>query len=61
MFYLYISGPYDSIFEGPFTSRESAEIAQQRISSDTLDSYIITETEMQQDIEEFGPLSIQAP
>jgi hypothetical protein len=60
-FYVQVIGPMDSVFTGPFETREAAAAWSERLDTTRFDGYVMTHAKMMENMVEFGEVPIQAP
>ena len=59
-FYVEIIGPYDQTIYGPFPDRQTAVTYTGKIPV-IFDTYVVSQTQLDTKIREFGPITIEAP
>ena len=60
MLYVSVLGPYDSTYVGPFTTKEAADSYRANVPNN-FDAWVVTQSELDANIKEFGEVEIQTP
>jgi len=61
VFYIFVQGSYDCTFVGPFATQSAAEAWIMEHRAPQFDYHTQTETDMRENMREFGDCPIQAP
>jgi hypothetical protein len=60
-FYLYVAGPMDQVFVGPFETEAAANEYAKPILAKNHDAYLMTEAEMLTNQKVYGEIPVQEP
>jgi len=60
-YFVFVMGPYDSIFVGPFDSKEAADAHAVNIIDPNKDAYVMSDVDMKKNIMNFGEIHVEAP